>query len=165
MDETPRTPTPFKKALADLEKKSGPLKAIPDTPTRLEDITEIVKKEQDGLHCSDASDSGIMITSDSNYHSKRKNGPILAAGKENILPNKRVRKALAWSSTTTQINSSDISFAVETPSKSLGEDSLFSTPSSIMKETLGVAGLLELTHSASTKVQEWYHFGERILPP
>ncbi|XP_025832745.1 myb-related protein B isoform X2 [Agrilus planipennis] len=152
MDETPRTPTPFKKALADLEKKSGPLKAIPDTPTRLEDITEIVKKEQDGLHCSDASDSGIMITSDSNYHSKRKNGPILAAGKENILPNKRVRKALAWSSTTTQINSSDISFAVETPSKSLGEDSLFSTPSSIMKETLGVAGLLELTHSASTKL-------------
>lgn len=44
----PRTPTPFKKALADLEKKSGPIVNMPDTPSsRLEDITEIMKKEQD----------------------------------------------------------------------------------------------------------------------
>lgn len=47
--DTPRTPTPFKKALADLEKKSGPIKNLPDTPTRLEDITEIMKKETDSL--------------------------------------------------------------------------------------------------------------------
>lgn len=47
VDETPRTPTPFKKALADIEKRSGPIKTLPDTPTRLEDITEIMKKDQD----------------------------------------------------------------------------------------------------------------------
>lgn len=46
-NDTPRTPTPFKKALADLEKKSGPISNLPDTPTRLEDITEIMKKDQD----------------------------------------------------------------------------------------------------------------------
>lgn len=64
MDEsvTPRTPTPFKKALADLEKRSGPIKHLPDTPTRLEDITEIVKKEQDmGMSCYDT-DGSLLLT-------------------------------------------------------------------------------------------------------
>lgn len=154
MDEVPRTPTPFKKALADLEKKSGPLKNLPDTPTRLEDITEIVKKEQD-LSMQYETDSSMMISNDSGYQTvKRKNGPLIAGGKENILPNKRVRKALAptWSSSS-NINSSDLSFAIETPSKSLGEDILFSTPSSIMKDSLvGVAGLMELTQSGSSKL-------------
>lgn len=46
-DSQPRTPTPFKKAMAEFEKKSGPLKTLPQTPTRLEDITEIMKKEQE----------------------------------------------------------------------------------------------------------------------
>lgn len=59
-DDAPRTPTPFKKALADMEKKSGPLKNLPDTPTRLEDITEIVKKEQD-LSLQYETDSSMMI--------------------------------------------------------------------------------------------------------
>lgn len=47
---------------------------------------------------------------------KRKGG-VLAAGKENILPNKRVRKALApsWASTSSQMSSSEMSFAIETP--------------------------------------------------
>ncbi|KAF5307183.1 hypothetical protein FQR65_LT00699 [Abscondita terminalis] len=151
-DEIPRTPTPFKKALADLEKKSGPLKNLPDTPTRLEDITEIVKKEQD-LSMQYDTDNSMIMSNDSGYQTvKRKNGPLIAGGKENILPNKRVRKALApsWSSTT--INSSDLSFAIETPSKSLSEDILFSTPSSIMKDSLvGVAGIMEMTQSGSSK--------------
>lgn len=45
--DVPRTPTPFKRALAEIEKKSGALKSLPQTPTRLEDITEIMKKEQE----------------------------------------------------------------------------------------------------------------------
>lgn len=59
--DTPRTPTPFKKALEDLEKKSGPLKTLPDTPTRLEDITEIMKKDQD-MSSNYETDSSMMIT-------------------------------------------------------------------------------------------------------
>lgn len=61
LNDVTRTPTPFKKALADLEKKSGPLKNLPDTPTRLEDITEIVKKEQD-LSMQYETDSSMMIS-------------------------------------------------------------------------------------------------------
>uniref|UniRef100_A0A1Y1NMI0 Uncharacterized protein n=1 Tax=Photinus pyralis TaxID=7054 RepID=A0A1Y1NMI0_PHOPY len=153
LDEIPRTPTPFKKALEDLEKRSGPLKNLPGTPTRLEDITELVKKEQD-LSMQYDTDSSMMMSNDSGYQTvKRKNVPLIAAGKENILPNKRVRKALAPSWSSTSINSSDLSFAIETPSKSLGEDILFSTPSSIMKDSLvGVAGIMEMSQSGSSKI-------------
>lgn len=59
--DTPRTPTPFKKALADLEKKSGPITHLPDTPTRLEDITEIMKKDQD-MSSNYETDTSLMIT-------------------------------------------------------------------------------------------------------
>ena len=55
-----------------------------------------------------------LLQNDSGYLTgKRKNGSGLASGKENVLPNKRVRKALApaWASTSSQ----DMSFAVETP--------------------------------------------------
>ncbi|XP_063905228.1 myb-related protein B-like isoform X3 [Zophobas morio] len=149
--DTPRTPTPFKKALADLEKKSGPIPQLPDTPTRLEDITEIMKKDQD-ISANYETDTSLMITNDSGYLTgKRKNGSGLASGKENVLPNKRVRKALApaWASTSSQ----DMSFAVETPSKSLGDDpsALFSTPSSIMKDSLGVSSLMDFAQSGSSK--------------
>jgi myb proto-oncogene protein len=161
--DTPRTPTPFKKALADLEKKSGPISHLPDTPTRLEDITEIMKKDQD-ISSNYETDTSLMITNDSGYLTgKRKSGNGVAAGKENILPNKRVRKALApsWAST-----SQDMSFAVETPSKSLGDDpsALFSTPSSIMKDSLGVTGLMDFAQSGSSKVHGWFHFGDNLFP-
>ncbi|CAH1259955.1 unnamed protein product [Diabrotica balteata] len=145
--DTPRTPTPFKKALADLEMKSGPIKNLPDTPSsRLEDITEIMKKDQDSSHYE--TDTSVMVTNDSGYMTgKRKGTASSAAGKENVLPSKRVRKALApsWASSSSQMSSSDISFAVETPSKSLGGDTsiLFSTPSSIMKDSLGVTGMMD----------------------
>lgn len=61
-EETPRTPTPFKKALADLEKKSGPIKTLPDTPTTLEDITEIMRKEQDISSNYESDTSSLMVT-------------------------------------------------------------------------------------------------------
>ncbi|XP_008195986.1 myb-related protein B isoform X2 [Tribolium castaneum] len=155
--DTPRTPTPFKKALADLEKKSGPITHLPDTPTRLEDITEIMKKDQD-ISSNYETDTSLMITNDSGYMTgKRKNGNGLAEGKENVLPNKRVRKALApsWASTSSQDMSS---FAVETPSKSLGDDpsALFSTPSSIMKDSLGVTGLMDFAQSGSSKIEKMW---------
>lgn len=60
-EETPRTPTPFKKALADLEKKSGPIKTLPDTPTTFEDISEIMRKEQD-ISSNYETDGSMMMT-------------------------------------------------------------------------------------------------------
>lgn len=117
---------------------------------------------------------------------------ITPIGKENVLPNKRVRKALApaWTNPQQdqqQLDCSEMSFAIETPvirnitkkltsadinemffllkSKSLGDDALalFSTPSSIMKDSLGVASLMELTNSNPAKVHGWFHFGD-IFP-
>ncbi|KAL3288413.1 hypothetical protein HHI36_002860 [Cryptolaemus montrouzieri] len=166
-NNTPRTPTPFKKAYADLEKRSGPISNLPDTPTRLEDITEIMKKDQDSSHYE--TDTSTAVTNDSGYMTiKRKTATALGpAGKENVLPNKRVRKALApsWASSPTPLNSSDISFAVETPSRSLGEENseLFSTPSSIMKNTLGVTELSDLP--GSSRDHKTKTLGEDSLAP
>ncbi|GJQ80225.1 putative RNA polymerase II transcription regulator recruiting protein [Trypoxylus dichotomus] len=145
--DTPRTPTPFKKALEDLEKKSGPLKNLPDTPTRLEDFTEIMKKDQD-MSSNYETDTSIIVTNDSGYLTgKRKSISSYPSGKENN-PNKRVRKALAWSSHT---SSSELSVPIETPSKSLmnSDISIFSsTPQ--LKDSLGV-GLMDETHTGSSK--------------
>ncbi|KAK9688228.1 C-myb, C-terminal [Popillia japonica] len=147
--DTPRTPTPFKRALEDLEKKSGPLKNLPDTPTRLEDITEIMKKDQD-MSSNYETDSSMILTNDSGYLTgKRKSVTSYPSGKENN-PNKRVRKALAWSSHT---SSSDLTVPIETPSKSLmnSDISIFSsTPQ--LKDSLGV-GLMDETHTGSSKLE------------
>ncbi|XP_068135591.1 transcriptional activator Myb isoform X2 [Hyperolius riggenbachi] len=48
MDSTPRTPTPFKNALAAQEFKYGPLKLSHHTPSHLaEDLQEVIKQETD----------------------------------------------------------------------------------------------------------------------
>ncbi|KAE8602539.1 hypothetical protein XENTR_v10014021 [Xenopus tropicalis] len=48
LDSTPRTPTPFKNALAAQEFKHGPLKLLHHTPSHLaEDIQEVIKQESD----------------------------------------------------------------------------------------------------------------------
>ncbi|KAJ1530938.1 hypothetical protein ONE63_005774 [Megalurothrips usitatus] len=130
----PRTPTPFKDALAKLEKKNGAVKNLPQTPTRLEDIDEIMKKEQPDLSDSQyETDSASMINyttyqdslQDSGYVGTVKRRGITPLGKENV-PNKKVRKALAPSwSTPGNISVpgvTDPSFVVDSPSKSLNVD-------------------------------------------
>ncbi|XP_075453500.1 transcriptional activator Myb isoform X3 [Ascaphus truei] len=48
LDSTPRTPTPFKNALAAQEFKYGPLKLLHHTPSHLaEDLQEVIKQESD----------------------------------------------------------------------------------------------------------------------
>ncbi|XP_065444766.1 transcriptional activator Myb isoform X10 [Chrysemys picta bellii] len=63
LESSPRTPTPFKNALAAQEIKYGPLKMLPQTPTHLvEDLHDVIKQESDesgvvsGLH-----ESGIPL--------------------------------------------------------------------------------------------------------
>ncbi|XP_074844844.1 transcriptional activator Myb isoform X1 [Carettochelys insculpta] len=48
LESSPRTPTPFKNALAAQEIKYGPLKMLPQTPTHLvEDLHDVIKQEAD----------------------------------------------------------------------------------------------------------------------
>ncbi|XP_034247056.1 myb-related protein B isoform X2 [Thrips palmi] len=137
----PRTPTPFKDALAKLEKKNGAMKNLPQTPTRLEDIDELMKKEQPDLSDSQyETDTASMINytyqdslQDSGYVGLAKRRSATPVGKENV-PNKKVRKALAPSwSTPGNISVpgvTDPSFVVESPSKSLtAERSVTFSPS------------------------------------
>ncbi|XP_039276566.1 transcriptional activator Myb isoform X3 [Nilaparvata lugens] len=139
----PRTPTPFKHALAEMEKKRGAVKYQPQTPTRLvEDITELIKKEQE-LSEYETDTSSLLHheqSYDSGYVSVKRKGSMLSSyGKENNVTHKRVRKSLAptWS-TPAAISSPalDISYA-ETPSKGVSmADSLPFSPPSIIKDML-----------------------------
>uniref|UniRef100_G3UTZ9 Transcriptional activator Myb n=1 Tax=Meleagris gallopavo TaxID=9103 RepID=G3UTZ9_MELGA len=48
LESSPRTPTPFKNALAAQEIKYGPLKMLPQTPTHLvEDLQDVIKQESE----------------------------------------------------------------------------------------------------------------------
>ncbi|XP_025991710.1 myb-related protein A isoform X2 [Solenopsis invicta] len=125
---TPRTPTPFKKALAEFERRTGAAQ-LPATPSRLDALTEIIKQETE----NEAGTSSIQ-DQDSGYNSM-----IRRRGKENSAPGgKRARKALsqAWASQ----DNSDISFLVETPSKSLDTSTLFSPASMALEDSFLTAG-------------------------
>ncbi|KAG8231567.1 hypothetical protein J437_LFUL011745 [Ladona fulva] len=109
IEATPRTPTPFKNALAEMEKKNGGVRYTPQTPTRLvEDLTEIIKKEQpeisDSFYETDTSasipypsgghrtilqDSGYATTVSRHGHPSPSSSisTISPGGKENALPN------------------------------------------------------------------------------
>ncbi|XP_059616056.1 myb protein isoform X1 [Phlebotomus argentipes] len=128
----PRTPTPFKKALAELRRQNTD-SYVPPSPGRLvEDIVEMMHKEQ----MQDSTDSVYEGTEAS---VKASTSTAADESKENSQGIRKVRKSLgsAWE------NSADIPYMAETPSKSLNSDSgvLFSPPS-IMKNTLGDSELL-----------------------
>ncbi|KAJ8678209.1 hypothetical protein QAD02_013996 [Eretmocerus hayati] len=104
---SPRTPTPFKNALAELERRSGVTAQLPATPSRLDALAEIIKQETDreGL----TSKNTTTLLQDSGY------GAMKRRGKENSAPSgRKARKALCQTWSTSQ-DSSEISFAVETP--------------------------------------------------
>lgn len=128
---TPRTPTPFKNALAELERRSGATTQLPATPSRLDALTEIIKQETDRE--SLAGTSGIL--QDSGY------GTIRRRGKENNAPGgKRARKALCQAWANSSQDNSEMSFVVETPSKSLDTSVLFSPASMALEDSFLTAG-------------------------
>ncbi|XP_064476686.1 myb-related protein B-like isoform X2 [Ornithodoros turicata] len=131
---TPRTPTPFKDAMAELEKRSGPVRRMPLTPIiTMEDLQDLLTNTE---HISNVLDAEHAL--------KRRNN------KENVSPSKRVRKALhqTWSTpgeipvpglTATGFTAlePDSIILPETPSKSLlGDSSVLFSPPSIIRETL-----------------------------
>lgn len=128
---TPRTPTPFKNALAELERRSGATTQLPATPSRLDALTEIIKQETDRESLAGTS----TILQDSGY------GTIRRRGKENSAPGgKRARKALCQAWANASQDNSDMSFVVETPSKSLDTSVLFSPASMALEDSFLTAG-------------------------
>ncbi|XP_026316079.1 myb protein isoform X3 [Hyposmocoma kahamanoa] len=153
---TPKTPTPFKIAMAELGKKSG-LRYEPSSPGLLvEDITEMIQREEsdstvqfsDSLLSGNAEQEGANVqVNDSGIGSlKRRVSESSQQGKENMPAHKRARKALAnsWGAATSTPHSQhqtmvpDVSsFIVETPSKTLaGDSSVMFSPPSIVKHSL-----------------------------
>uniref|UniRef100_S4R9E1 V-myb avian myeloblastosis viral oncogene homolog-like 1 n=1 Tax=Petromyzon marinus TaxID=7757 RepID=S4R9E1_PETMA len=93
METTPRTPTPFKNALAAQEVKYGPLKGLPRTPSHLEedlrDVLQTVSASHDGF------------TGDSEHSPSPANRPRPEARMMMGSPAKKARKSLVldvWSS-------------------------------------------------------------------
>ncbi|XP_075739070.1 myb-related protein B isoform X3 [Rhipicephalus microplus] len=142
----PRTPTPFKNALAELEKRGGRIGRLPDTPNlNLDDLGDLL-----GNVAQPASTAEI---------------PKRRANKENLSPSKRVRKALheTWStpgdiavpgltSTGFAPLEQEVFILPETPSKSLlgGDSSVLFSPPSIIREALADVPLPN-PHSLSTR--------------
>jgi len=157
--EAPRTPTPFKRALAEVHRRREPLSNTPQTPTKLvDDINEVIKKDMlddltDISYTSPVLSPSHQTLQDSGYssHTEKRRGDHDAGDKENASPNKNkgARKALGprWSTPASLPNmmfgggAGDQSMLnPETPSKSLlGTDtssSMLFSPPSILKETL-----------------------------
>merc|ERR1719507_2669906 len=109
--EAPRTPTPFKRALAEVHRRREPLSNTPQTPTKLvDDINDIIKKDMlddiaDLSYTSPVLSSNQQTLQDSGYTShtekRRSEGEMDNGDKENASPNKNkgARKALGprWS--------------------------------------------------------------------
>ncbi|XP_006814133.1 transcriptional activator Myb-like [Saccoglossus kowalevskii] len=108
LDTTPRTPTPLKDALAILEKKNGPLKQLPQTPSHLEDLSEIIQKDE--LSSGIAGDISSFCSP--SKHIKLENG--------GDTPSKKARKSLShqWS----PLFSPEPASMPDTPNKSLLSD-------------------------------------------
>ncbi|KAB7499092.1 Myb-related protein A [Armadillidium nasatum] len=98
---TPKTPTPLKNALKEIEKKSGPLKQLPQTPTHFEDIAEMIRKETEVDGSRYQTPSYLSISGnqsnlyESGYGTLKRKLPS-SPGKENS-PNKKAKKALIQS--------------------------------------------------------------------
>ncbi|KAK6191350.1 hypothetical protein SNE40_003065 [Patella caerulea] len=133
LEMSPRTPTPFKNAMAEIQKRAGRINKW--SPNQLEDIGEVIKSECDTGYEADMS----VITPISGKSSKRKVIKIQSS-------NKRARQSLEqkWASQSITKMQPELSLlSPETPSKSLvGDTSLVFSPPSIIKETLP-EGVLE----------------------
>ncbi|XP_063238961.1 myb-related protein B isoform X2 [Bacillus rossius redtenbacheri] len=168
LQSAPRTPTPFKDALAEV----GAVKYMPQTPTTrlVEDITEIIKKEQDLSDSQYETDTSILGSTsqdylhDSGYLTVKQRKACLAGGKENTQPNKRARKALApsWSTPGSVCVPGVSELFYDTPCRSASGDlsSVLFSPPSIVREMVGEDGsdpylkFVPLPQSASPSSKE-----------
>ncbi|OWF43222.1 transcriptional activator Myb-like isoform X2 [Mizuhopecten yessoensis] len=123
LNATPRTPTPFKTALAEMEKKSRTFKDI--SPGQLEDLNEMIRE--------DTGYEGDLSTMDFNLTPKESK-----QGKQED-KNRKARQSLKWpvSEGSLFTSAESLLMSPETPSKSLiGDTSILFSPPSIIKEAL-----------------------------
>ncbi|XP_072946184.1 myb protein isoform X2 [Epargyreus clarus] len=142
-NNTPKTPTPFKIAMAEIGKKSG-LKYEPSSPGLLvEDITEMIQREENSDSTMQLNDSMLSSTADQENMQQGNNDSGIGSGgrrgKENSSPHRRARKALApaWAALTSTPRAHPPDVHMETPSKTLaGDSSVLFSPPSIVKHSL-----------------------------
>ncbi|KAH8398573.1 hypothetical protein KR222_007341 [Zaprionus bogoriensis] len=135
----PRTPTPFKKALAAIGKKHDCRFYVPSSPSSLvEDLAEIINEEQmvyseiqitkdneENSHHPHRINSEYLNTSANNTHS-----PVIKRATKSLLP--------SWSVNFVQYGKTVQPFETETPSKFLisGQSITHFSPSNNMKDSL-----------------------------
>ncbi|XP_059150623.1 transcriptional activator Myb-like isoform X2 [Physella acuta] len=148
-DSSPRTPTPFKHAIAEVERRA---QSKTWSPSDLDDLGEVLK-DCDAGYEADIS-SGINPASHTRLSKRKPN-------KEHIQHNRRVRQSLENKLCQEQDSTTESLFhSPETPSKSLaGDTSLLLSPPSIIKETLPEEVLEEVfnlpqKHGQEKKVQK-----------
>nr|XP_040234877.2 transcriptional activator Myb isoform X3 [Anopheles coluzzii] len=126
----PRTPTPFKNAMAELGKRRSEI-YIPPSPARIgEDIAEIMNQEQASETSSTLASGSDTSAGNKTVISNNGSGTQTTDSKENTLPARSgqvsprmTKKASSSSVFSQQWENSDMSFFAETPSKSLISDS------------------------------------------
>uniref|UniRef100_A0A182PPM3 Uncharacterized protein n=1 Tax=Anopheles epiroticus TaxID=199890 RepID=A0A182PPM3_9DIPT len=131
----PRTPTPFKNAMAELGKRRSEI-YVPPSPARIgEDIAEIMNQEQAKENSASETSSLMASGSDTSANNKtvinnNSNTTPTVDSKENALPARSgqvsprpTKKGSSSSVFNQQWENSDMSFFAETPSKSLISDS------------------------------------------
>ncbi|XP_035915704.1 transcription factor MYB3R-3 isoform X1 [Anopheles stephensi] len=144
----PRTPTPFKNAMAELGKRRSEI-YVPPSPARIgEDIAEIMNQEQAKKNSAESSStlaSGSDLSAAGNKTAINNGPAVTVDAKENTMPSRsgqllspRVAKKPVSSSSmfTNQWENSDMSFFAETPSKSLISDSGVTLSPSLREQLL-----------------------------
>lgn len=155
----PRTPTPFKDALAALGKKRKGERYVPPSPSSLvEDLAEIIYDEQ------------LNETQNSQNATVKSNEPTSsrAIERENLSrqPTKKARKALSASWENDMKVEKKMPFETETPSKFLtSTNSIVFSPPSILKDTLGDSELLMDTTDAKKENKSPKHAIQKYLDP
>uniref|UniRef100_A0A2M4BED0 Putative transcriptional activator myb n=1 Tax=Anopheles marajoara TaxID=58244 RepID=A0A2M4BED0_9DIPT len=145
----PRTPTPFKKAMAEVGKRRSEVYVPPSPAVLGEDIAEIMNQEQAKENSAESSSSTLVSDSSSATANKsQEEGKV--GSKENKIPpvastaaghaSPRNQKKGSTSVFSQQWENSDMSFFAETPSKSLISESVALSPS--LRERLGDTEIL-----------------------
>ncbi|XP_050089525.1 myb protein [Anopheles aquasalis] len=145
----PRTPTPFKNAMAEVGKRRSEVYVPPSPAVLGEDIAEIMNQEQAKENSAESSSSTLVSDSSSTAANKSQDEGKVGS-KENKIPpvsstaaghaSPRNQKKVSTSVFSQQWENSDMSFFAETPSKSLISESVALSPS--LRERLGDTEIL-----------------------
>lgn len=150
----PRTPTPFKDALAALGKKRKGGRYVPPSPSSLvEDLAEIIYDEQ-------------LNDTQNSQNIKSEPGTSRETIESARQPTKKARKALSASWENDIKIEKKLPYETETPSKFLtSTNSIVFSPPSILKDTLGDSELLMDTTDAKKENKSPKHAIQRYLDP